>query len=637
MMTTINEVAGTIRRQVTKYLTDPRVGLYARGGAYILAGLVLAAAGLRNFPMPIAAALVCGCSGMGAVLTAAGAFAGYLLFWGSAGQQCVLWVALGLAATLLLGRQRQQTPLLMPALAGLAVSACGVFFQVWMGLYVPVEIYLLRVGLAGGCAWLAQRVLRGRDPVLDWLAAMLAILALGQLSLGPWWNFGILAGAAIAATGAFPGAALAGVALDLAGICPVSLTATLCLGYLVRFVPGCPRLLRGSVFGLAYLLVLRVTGTVGFYPLPALLAGGLLGVWLPLPAKTPARRGETGVVQVRLEMAANALVQAEQLLLEQRPVPVDEDGVLQRAVTTACAGCEKRSECKDSRRMQQLPTALLHKPLLSTQEIPIVCRNSGRFLAELHRAQEQLRTIGADRQRREEYRQATIQQYRFMGEYLQQLSDQLPRRPEPVGVYRAEIQVFSNRPGEDNGDRCGAFMGLRDLQYVVLCDGMGTGLGAAQEGRSALRLLRSLLTAGYTPSAALRCLNSLCALRSRAGAVTVDLLEIELDTGKGRLYKWGAAPSYLTGRFGTQKLGEPGPPPGLSVTEQQEQQHKLFLNHGERLVMVSDGVGEDVARHFATLMPQASPEELAATLLRQSLLSAEDDATVVIVTLNEAE
>lgn len=638
MMTTIQDAAGKLKRQFVKTLTDPHVQLYGRAAAYFFAGLVLSAAGLFHCSTSISMALVCSCSGTAAALAAVGSALGYLLFWGSEGLQCVVWVALGLVAALALGRQRQQTPILLPALAGLAVSATGVFFQMWLGLAAPVEVYLLRVLLAAGCTWLFSRVLRGRDPILEWIVGALAVLALAQLSFGVWWNFGILAAAVLTVTGAFPAAALAGVALDLAQVCPVSMTAVLCTGYLVRFLPGSHRWVRGVMCAGVYLLVMRLSEVTALYPLPPLLIGGLAGVWLPVSSKTPARRGETGVAQVRLEMAAGALFQTEQLLLEQRSVPVDEDAILQRAAQNACAGCSCRAGCKDSRRICQLPAALLHKPLMSVEELPIVCRKSGRFLAELHHAQEQLRSIHADRQRREEYRAAVLQQYRFMGEFLQQLSDQLVRKAESVQpCYDASVEVFSNRRGADNGDRCGVFTGVRDLQYVALCDGMGTGMGAAQEGRTALQLLRRLLTAGYPGDAALQCLNSLCALRSRAGAVTVDLLEIELRSGKASLYKWGAAPSYLLGTAGAERIGVPGPPPGLSVTERAFQQYRLTLRRGERLVLVSDGVGQEQALHCCCQMPQAKPAQLAQTLLRQGVLGGEDDATVVVVQLTEAQ
>ena len=638
MMMTIQSLQGKLKRRWARLLTDPRVQTYGRGAAYVLGGLGLSAAALFHYPVPLAMGLVCGCSGFSAVLAAAGSIFGYLLFWGSGGGECILWVSLGLLATLFFSRQRRRMPALLPAIAGLIVSACGVAVSFWLGQNVPVEVYLCRVLLALGSAWLFWKTLQGRDPVVDWLTVAAAVLALSQLSFGVWANFGILAGAMITVTGAFPAAALAGVALDLAGISTVSMTAVFCVAFLVRFLPECPRWLRSSACAGIYILMLRLAGEWALYPLPMLLVGGFLGVWLPLPRKRPARRGETGVAQVRLEMAAGALYQTEQLLLEQTETPIDEDAILQRAAQTACSGCACRGNCKDSRRIAQLPSALLHKPLLSVQELPIICRKSGRFLAELHRAQEQLRSIRADRQHREECRAAVLQQYGFLREYLQQLSDQLGRKAEPVRpCYDVSVEVFSNRRGGENGDRCAVFTGIRDLQYVVLCDGMGTGTGAAWEARAALQLLRRLLTAGYPGSAALRSLNSLCALRGRAGAVTVDLLELELCTGKARLYKWGAAPSYLQGALGWEKIGVPSPPPGLSVTEQTELQHTLRLRRGERLVLLSDGVDQNIARQYCGGIPSGTAGELARCLLRHGSLGNEDDATVVIVQLAEAD
>lgn len=635
MMTTIQTYVRRGQRSLGRWLLSSRVQLWGRAASYVLAGFLFSAASLFHCSMPLAMALVTGCSGSAAALAAAGGAVGYLVFWGSAGQQGVLWIVCALAASLTMGKGRQQTPLLLPALSALIVSATGVAFQVWLEQAAPLEVYLIRVLLAGGTSWLFYKVLRRRDPILDWLGGALAVLSLAQIMPIPYLNFGVIAAAILAVTGAFPGAALAGVALDLAGITPVPMTAVFCAGYLVRFIPGYPKWLTALMPGCLYILIMNLGGHLDLYPLPAVLVGGLLGLWLPLPGKTPARRGETGVAQVRLEMAAGALFQTEQLLMEAPDVPVDADALLERAAETACAGCAVRSGCKDCSRIARLPGILLNKPLLTAQELPIVCRKSGRFLAQLHRAQEQLRSIRADRQRQEEYRMAVTQQYRFLGEYLQQLSDQLARKAEPLRPgYGVSAEVFGNRDDRENGDRWAVFAGVRDLQFVVLCDGMGSGMGAVQEGRTALLLLRRLLTAGYPAEAALQSLNSLCALRNRAGAVTVDMLEIELSTGKARLFKWGAAPSYLISSFGTEKIGTASPPPGLSVTDQRETVYRLSLSRGERLVLVSDGVGEEEALHCCTVLAGAAPEELARQLLRQSLLGNDDDATVAVVQLS---
>lgn len=636
MMTMIQGYMQRSRRSLAKWVLGSRVQLWLRGGAYLLAGFLLSAASLFHRCMPIAMALTAATAGPSAWLTGAGSILGYLLFWGRAGYQGIVWTVCALAVGVVVGKQRKQMPLLLPATAALAVSAAGVAFQMWLGQDAPLGVYLLRVGLAAGCVPLFSRVLSHRDPILEWIAGGLGVLALAQMMPIPYFNLGMIAAGLIAATGAFPAAALAGVALDLAGITPISMTAVLCAGYLVRFIPGHPKWLAATMSGCAYILVMHLSGTVDLYPLPGLLAGGLLGFWLPLPGTTPARRGETGVAQVRLEMAAGALFQAEQLLLECPDVPVDEDAIIRRAAQEACAGCVMRTGCKDSGSVSRLPGVLLHKPLLTAQEIPIVCRKSGRLLAHFHRAQEQLRSIQANRLHQEEYRNATVQQYRFLGEYLQQLSDQLARKAEPVkSCYQVSVEVFGNRAYADNGDRWASFAGIRDLHYVVLCDGMGTGMGAVREGRTALLLLRRLLTAGFPGSAALQSLNSLCALRSRAGAVTVDLLEIQLERGKANLYKWGAAPSYLIGEMGAEKIGTASPPPGLSVTEQKELVYRLSLCRGERLVLVSDGVEEEEALHCCTVLNGVTPRELAQQLLRQGPFGDADDATVAVVQLTD--
>ena len=163
---------------------------------------------------------------------------------------------------------------------------------------------------------------------------------------------------------------------------------------------------------------------------------------------------------------------------------------------------------------------------------------------------------------------------------------------------------------------------------------MGTGFGAVREGQSAGNILRRLLTAGYPAQHALRSLNSICALREQAGVVTVDLAELELDTGKVNLYKWGAAPSYLVTRLGADKVGVSTPPPGLSVTENREVTEKLSLRRGELLVMVSDGLGQEEALRCCQNMAGAAPGELGAALLAGSRVGGEDDATVVLIRLD---
>ncbi len=624
------------RHTMRRWLLDPRAHGVFRSVAHFAAGFFLSAASLGNSPMPFAMGLVFALNGLPAVFAAFGGGLGYWVFWGNSGAQGILWVAAALLVVLLIADRRicRDAPLLMPATAGLLVAVSGLAFQLMMSDTTSVPIYILRVatGLAG--AWAFAGVLQGRNPVLEWLTGGIGILALAQIMPIPYLGFGYIAAGALGVWGAFPAAAIGGLALDLAQITPIPMTAVLTCSFLVRLLPRIPRWVARVVPFAVCCCVMALVGEVDFYPLPGLLIGGILGGFLPNDKKVSHRRGETGGAQVRLELAAGVLAQAEQLLLETPPIPIDEDALVHASAERACAGCSCRKGCKDAKRLGKLPGLLLYKPLLSTEELPIICRKSGRFLAQLHRAQEQLRSIHADRERQGEYRAAVLQQYRFLSEFLQDLSDHLSRRISgQTAWYSPDVQVFGNRPEAENGDRWCAFSGVGCRYYILMCDGMGTGPGAVQEGKTAIGILRRLLCAGFPAEYALRSLNSLCALRDRAGIVTVDLVEINLETGKGEIYKWGAMPSYLVNNMGAEKIGTAGPPPGLSVTECQESSYRLSLRRGETLVLVSDGVGEEEALRCCLENLGRSPEKLATGLLCCGQDGGQDDATVITLRL----
>ena len=333
-------------------------------------------------------------------------------------------------------------------------------------------------------------------------------------------------------------------------------------------------------------------------------------------------------------MAAGVLNQTRQILLEAPPPSVDEDALLQKAVQRACGSCPYRKSCSDTRRMGQLSGSLLRKSLVYAQELPITCRKSGRLLTELQRSQEQLYAIEADHRRQKEYRSATMQQYQFLASFLQDLSDQLPRRATPVRqFYTPRISLWGNRPEGENGDRCMHFMGTQGRYFVILCDGMGTGPGAIQESRQATGMLRGLLQAGFPAEYALQSLNSLCALRDRAGAVTLDLVQIHLDSGKTVLYKWGSAPSCLISSGGAERIGITGAPPGIWLEENRQTVHTVTLRRDQILVLVSDGFSPDEVLHCCTEAVGQSADRLGMKLMGCLRSGRGDDATAVLVTL----
>jgi stage II sporulation protein E len=228
-----------------------------------------------------------------------------------------------------------------------------------------------------------------------------------------------------------------------------------------------------------------------------------------------------------------------------------------------------------------------------------------------------------------------VQQYRFLADYLRQLSDRLTNRREQIYLhFKPEIQISTVGKELANGDRCQAFAGVGGRYYILLCDGMGTGMGAAQEGQTALNMLRQMLTAGFPAEYALQSVNSLCCLRGRAGAVTVDLAELQLDTGRATLYKWGAAPSVLLRSTGAEKIGTVGPPPGLDLENTRETVDRLSLRRGEALILMSDGVAVEEVLRSARIGPGEPLGEFAAKLLAACSEEGSDDATVAAIRLH---
>ena len=637
MMTTIESYVRTYRGQLRKWALDPRVRLGAGAAGCFLGGLVLSGASLAHTALPLTMGLVCALTGWDAVLAALGGAAGYLLFWGRAGLQGLAWLGCALAAALALGKRRilEESPMLMSALGALIVSAGGLAFQIFLKDATPVPQYLLRVVLGGFSVKLGELVRDRRDRLADWVAMGFTVLALAQVA--PFgFSLGHVAAGMLAAAAPLPAAALAGLALDLSQLTRTPMTAVLCFAYLTRLVPVRFRQLRPLVPGAVYLLVMGLSANREYLPFFALTLGAFLGQLLPPTPELTHRRGETGLAQVRLELMAQVLAQTQQLLLEEPGIPIDEEALLLRTRERACGSCPNRKTCRD--RLMPLPTQLLHSPLVEVSSLSVPCKKPGRMILELRRTQEQLRALRADRERQGECRGAVIQQYQFLSAFLQQQSDRLGSREGRLRQrYQVEVTVCSAGREDANGDRCVSFPGTGCRHYILLCDGMGTGLGAAQEGQTAVTLLRQMLTAGFPAEYALRSLNSLLVLRGRAAAVTADLVEVALDSGRATVYKWGAAPSWLFYGAGAEKIGTATPPPGLSVSEGRETVERLSLRRGEVLVLTSDGVEADRALRRERGIGTLPHGEIAARLLELGGREEEDDATVAAVRLVPAD
>lgn len=623
------------RRLLRRKLKQPKIRFWLRMVALALLGFCLSAASLGNRAQPIAMAVLCGgLPGWLPVPYALGAALGYGVFWKTAGIQGLLWLAAALPVCLISGRERliRRFPMLQSALAGAIVAASGVLFQLRQVENVPILAYFLRIGVAVGATWLAMQLRRRRDTIADWVGLGVLTLALAQVAPLPALGLGFVLAGLVCCRLPFPAVAMTGLALDLAQVTPVPMTAVLCLVALLRMLPRLPNHWQYGAPTAIYLMVMALCGSWDLLPVPALLLGSLGSGLVPGQQPRAHHRGETGFAQVRLEMAAAVMTHAEQLLLEVEEPPVDKDALVNKAVDRACSSCPARKDCAEQTDI--LAGELLCKPIIHADDVPVACKKRNRLMLELRRGQDQLRSLQGERERHQQYRDAVLQQYRFVAEFLEDLADQLPSRG--VGekpLFQPEVAVCSSGKELANGDRCLWFAGPGCRYYLLLCDGMGTGPEAAAEARAAGDMLRRLLMAGYPAAYALRSINSLCALRGKAGAVTMDLAQVQLDTGKVTLYKWGAAPSWLLSPHGAERIGRGGPPPGISVGEFTESVDRISLRYGQVLVMLSDGIDPEAVAQRIDGLSEEPPGSLAARLLETGRTEETDDITAAVLRL----
>ncbi len=629
MLVSMETYLRAVRGKLRRWAANPRLLAGGQAAAWAGGGFLLSAASLGNSPQPLAMGLICAQTGWRALVMALGSILGYRVFWGSGGVQPMVWSAAGALLALFLGKRTdvENQPLLFPLLAAVLVAVIGLSFQVLAPQNVSIAGFFLRISLAAGAALLFQRAVHRRDTVPRWLAGGAVVLALAQVSPVPYGNLGCMAAGVMAVSCSFPAAALGGLGLDLSGITRLPMTAVVCMAYLLRQLPFEKRYLRYAAPGAACMGVMVLLGSRDFGPLPGLLLGGYIGMLLPPRPQAVHRLGETGIAQVRLELAAGVLAEMGHLLAEAEVPPIDQEALVDGVKARVCGSCVHRSGCREQSRLE---VRHLHRPL------DFHCRKAGRVIGELQRSQEQLRLLQAQRLRQGESRGAVVQQYRFLSNYLKNIADQLPRRGQRLRAsYALEVGCRSAGGQRVSGDVCLSFPGTGCRYYLLLCDGMGTGMEARQEAAAAGRMVQRLLTAGFPAEYAFRSVNSLLALRGQAGAATLDLAEVRLDTGKAALYKWGAAPSWVLRRKGAERLGTATAPPGIFGPGGRETVLRLTLRQGETLILTSDGIDPEPLLRSQALNPDAPPGDIAAALATSAKTG--DDATAAVLRLRPTD
>lgn len=226
---------------------------------------------------------------------------------------------------------------------------------------------------------------------------------------------------------------------------------------------------------------------------------------------------------------------------------------------------------------------------------------------------------------------------------LRQDNRMLLLEAEPLAV-SVGIAAVKKRGQVVSGDRGTYFKTDEGVLNILLSDGMGTGSEAAVCSESAIRILERFLRAGVPPETSMRILNDLMLLKNETETMcaTVDLMCVDLFSGDTRLYKFGAAPSYIRKGGVVKRLSSKSLSTGLGCVPGESPDYvKMKLEPGTFAVIVSDGVaaGDDDGwlRVLISGYEGKSAKELARDILSiaTNRTGCEDDKTVLVLYIED--
>ena len=190
--------------------------------------------------------------------------------------------------------------------------------------------------------------------------------------------------------------------------------------------------------------------------------------------------------------------------------------------------------------------------------------------------------------------------------------------------------------GEEKcGDSAAYFQSTDDRYYALICDGMGSGNEASLTSSLCSTFLQKMLSVGNGVDGTIKMLNSFVKSKSVECSSTLDLLELDLVLGRGRIIKCGAAPSFVKRDKNVYRLSAATLPLGILDTIDAERL-SFEVMPGDFIIMISDGatVGGEESPWLPSLLVDEWEDDLnfmaKKIVSRARQKGSRDDISVVI-------
>lgn len=215
----------------------------------------------------------------------------------------------------------------------------------------------------------------------------------------------------------------------------------------------------------------------------------------------------------------------------------------------------------------------------------------------------------------------------------------------PEQCFMASIGAYSRSADDIKvcGDYYRSFRDSDNRQIAVLSDGMGTGSRAAVDSAMAAELFSKLIKSGLSFDCALPIANSALLVKSSDESLaTLDVICVDLCTGKTDFMKAGAAATFIRHRDSVAALEQASLPIGI-LKDIGFSKATAKLDAGDIILMVSDGVLGDcngwIQQELKLWDTQRSPRELSEFIVNSAcerkLGKHRDDMTAVVIYIGE--
>ncbi len=191
-----------------------------------------------------------------------------------------------------------------------------------------------------------------------------------------------------------------------------------------------------------------------------------------------------------------------------------------------------------------------------------------------------------------------------------------------------------------SGDCSSGFSDGLGNMYFIISDGMGSGSRAALESSMTVSVLTRLIKSGIGAAAAVKLVNLILLSKDPDEVLsTVDLLKINLFSGRADMIKAGAAQTFFRTGGSVKTIESRTLPVGIIAPAEFEEK-TLHLADGDCAVMLSDGIrGESLAKARELILSEGySSQDCADRIMEYDCEKGKppfDDRTVLVVKLHK--